>query len=267
MTRKKVKLAFIGNDAARRATYKKRKKGMLKKVEELSTLCGIEACAIVYGHNDPEPEVWPSHWGVQRVVEKLRTMPELEQRKKMVNQEGFIGQKILKGNEKVMKLMKDNREKEITMFLFQCLNAGRIQPDNNMTTADLNVLSSLIDQNLKDISKRLETLSVNEMTPNQPLMQTPAYQPLVEAPSYNQSHLQTPAYQPQTQTPALAVPKNEEMALLNYGHGLDMSDNSMQRLLFMDLLNSNGDETIMPPFGDANLQLQNDFWPDLGLLP
>ncbi|KAL2955871.1 hypothetical protein AAZX31_18G052200 [Glycine max] len=248
MTRKKVKLAFIGNDAARRATYKKRKKGMLKKVEELSTLCGIEACAIVYGHNDPEPEVWPSHWGVQRVVEKLRTMPELEQRKKMVNQEGFIGQKILKGNEKVMKLMKDNREKEITMFLFQCLNAGRIQPDNNMTTADLNVLSSLIDQNLKDISKRLETLSVNEMTPNQPLMQTPAYQPL-------------------TQTPALAVPKNEEMALLNYGHGLDMSDNSMQRLLFMDLLNSNGDETIMPPFGDANLQLQNDFWPDLGLLP
>lgn len=153
------------------------------------------------------------------------------------------------------------------MFLFQCLNAGRIQPDNNMTTADLNVLSSLIDQNLKDISKRLETLSVNEMTPNQPLMQTPAYQSLVEAPSYNQSHLQTPAYQPQTQTPALAVPKNEEMALLNYGHGLDMSDNSMQRLLFMDLLNSNGDETIMPPFGDAKLQLQNDFWPDLGLLP
>ncbi|KAF5764506.1 putative transcription factor MADS-type1 family [Helianthus annuus] len=48
MTRKKVKLAFIMNDSARKATYKKRKKGLMKKVNELSTLCGIDACVIIY---------------------------------------------------------------------------------------------------------------------------------------------------------------------------------------------------------------------------
>ncbi|QCD98449.1 MADS-box transcription enhancer factor 2A [Vigna unguiculata] len=84
MTRKKVKLAFIVNDSARKATFKKRKKGLMKKVSELSTLCGIDACAIVYSPYDPQPEVWPSPMGVQRVLAKFRRMPELEQSKKMV---------------------------------------------------------------------------------------------------------------------------------------------------------------------------------------
>jgi len=48
MTRKKVQPAFISFDSARKLTYKKMKKGMLKKIDEPSTLCGIEACAIVY---------------------------------------------------------------------------------------------------------------------------------------------------------------------------------------------------------------------------
>ena len=60
MTRRKTKLTFIANDTERKTSYKKRKKSLLKKTEELSTLCGIEACAIVYGPDDPQPETWPS---------------------------------------------------------------------------------------------------------------------------------------------------------------------------------------------------------------
>ncbi|XP_020237614.1 agamous-like MADS-box protein AGL80 [Cajanus cajan] len=235
MTRKKVKLSFIANDSARKATYKKRKKSLLKKVEELSTLCGIEACAIVYSPDDPLPQVWPSDNGVERVVERFRIMPELEQSKKMANQESFIGQRILKSKDQVMKLMKDNREKEMTMFMFRCLNVGRVLPDNNMTTSDLSDLSSMIEQNLRDINKRLETLSANEMTTNQP----------------------------QVQTPALAVPKTKETTLVNSGYGLDMNANPVPRQMFMDLLNGNGNQAIMPHFGDADLQLQTSFWPNL----
>ncbi|KAL9320139.1 hypothetical protein ACSQ67_011978 [Phaseolus vulgaris] len=244
MTRRKVKFAFIENDSARKTTYKKRKKGVLKKIEELSTLCGIDACAIVYGPDDHEAEVWPSHCGVHRVVERFRNMPAVEKIKKMVNQESFIGQRIQKGNEQMMKLMKDNAEKELTLFMFQCLTEGRVLPDeNNMTFADLNVLSSVIEQNLKDIGKRLQTLNVNKIQPNQqPQMQTSVFQP----------QLKTASYQPHLQ-----------MTLMSSGHGLDMDVNPMQRLLFMDLLNGDRDETIMPPFGDPNLQ----FWPNLGLLP
>ncbi|XP_074364262.1 uncharacterized protein LOC141705089 [Apium graveolens] len=59
----------------------------MKKVGELSTLCGIDACAIIYSQYEPRPEVWPNTEGVQRVLSQFKRMPEMEQSKKMVNQE------------------------------------------------------------------------------------------------------------------------------------------------------------------------------------
>lgn len=155
-----MKLSFIVNDAARKATYKKRKNNLLKKVDELSTLCGIEACAIVQGPHEPQPHIWPSSWGVHRVLSKFRTMPELEKNKKMMNQETFMRQQVLKAKEKVEKLRKGNWEQEMTMIMFQCLNAEKIMHDDT-SMIDLNDLAWLIDQNLKDIHRRLEEVDNN----------------------------------------------------------------------------------------------------------
>ncbi|KAL2568150.1 hypothetical protein AAZX31_18G052600 [Glycine max] len=229
MTRRKTKLTFIANDTERKTSYKKRKKSLLKKTEELSTLCGIEACAIVYGPDDPQPETWPSEAGVKNVLGKFSTIPEWEQGKKMANQESFIAESIQKGRDKVKKIGKDNKEKEMTMFMYQCFNTGTVHPDNNMAIADLNVLSSVIEQKLRDISRRMETLNVNETTPQQPEMQTPA---LPVAPEET------------TTTP------------LNYGPDeSDVNADPLESQWFMDLLNGNGDETPMTPFGDVNLPL------------
>ncbi|KAL1192031.1 Agamous-like MADS-box protein AGL80 [Cardamine amara subsp. amara] len=119
MTRKKVKLAFIANDSSRKATFKKRKKGLMKKVNELSTLCGVTACAIIYSPYDTNPEVWPSNSGVERVVSEFRTLPEMDQHKKMVDQETFLRQRIAKATEQLRKQRKENREMEMTEVMFQ----------------------------------------------------------------------------------------------------------------------------------------------------
>ncbi|KAM0054900.1 putative transcription factor MADS-type1 family [Helianthus debilis subsp. tardiflorus] len=156
MTRKKVKLAFIMNDSARKATYKKRKKGLMKKVNELSTLCGIDACAIIYSPYEAQPEVWPNNIGVQRVLAQFKRMPEMEQSKKMVNQESFIKQRITKANDQLKKQIKENREKEMTEVMYQCLTGkGTIA---NLILPDLNDLGGLVDQTMKDISRRIESL-------------------------------------------------------------------------------------------------------------
>nr|GMD48489.1 agamous-like MADS-box protein AGL80 [Ipomoea batatas] len=156
MTRKKVKLAFITNDSARKATLKKRKKGLMKKVSELSTLCGIDACAIIYSPYENQPEVWPSTAGAQRVVAQFKRMPEMEQSKKMVNQEGFIRQRIAKASEQLKKQHKENREKEITQVMFQCLTGKGL---HSLILTDLNDLTWLIDQKLKEINKKIEDLN------------------------------------------------------------------------------------------------------------
>ncbi|AES79095.2 SRF-type transcription factor (DNA-binding and dimerization domain) protein [Medicago truncatula] len=93
ITRKKVKLEFNVNDAARKETYKKTKKGLLNKVEELSILCRIEVR------------------GESGVLSKFRTMTKLEKKKKMMNQETFKKQRVLKIKEQTKKLRKDNRDK------------------------------------------------------------------------------------------------------------------------------------------------------------
>ncbi|CAJ1867718.1 unnamed protein product [Sphenostylis stenocarpa] len=232
MTRKKVKLAFIVNDSARKATFKKRKKGLMKKVSELSTLCGIDACAIVYSPYDPQPEVWPSPMGVQRVLAKFRRMPELEQSKKMVNQESFLRQRILKAKDQLKKQRKDNREKEMTQLMFQYLSAGKIM--HNISMVDLNDLAWLIDQNLKDINRRIEVLTKNSQSQTQ-----------VVAP---------------TVTDVVAKTEDKGQGSHNV-QGFDINMDLMQKQnWFMNLMNSGGGGNDAMPFGDVNHQ--NGFWPN-----
>ena len=52
------------------------------------------------------------------MVAHFKKMPEMEQSKKMVNQEGFLKQRVVKGNEQLKKQRKDNQEKQITQVMF-----------------------------------------------------------------------------------------------------------------------------------------------------
>ncbi|GMP41164.1 hypothetical protein CsSME_00011359 [Camellia sinensis var. sinensis] len=161
MPRKKVKLAFITNDSARKATFNRRKKGLMKKVSVLSTLCGIDACAIIQSPYESQPEVWPSNLGVQRVLAKFERMSEMEQLNKIMTQESFIRQRIAKANEQLKKKLKDNREKEMTEVMYQCLSGRGLQ---NLSMVDQCDLNWLIDKNLKEIGRKIESL---KKTPQQ----------------------------------------------------------------------------------------------------
>ncbi|XP_021295736.1 agamous-like MADS-box protein AGL80 [Herrania umbratica] len=156
MTPRKEKFSYIVDDSARKATFRIRKKGLLKKASELSTLCGIEACVIIYSPYDTQPVVWPSPEGAQSVLSDFKKVPTMDQSKKMMNQESFLRQRIEIANQQLQRQSKDNREKEITQVMFQCL-AGQGLESLNMK--DLNDLGRLLEQNLEDIDKRIDTLT------------------------------------------------------------------------------------------------------------
>ncbi|KAM3281573.1 hypothetical protein P3S67_028595 [Capsicum chacoense] len=241
MTRKKVKLAFITNDSARKATFKKRKKGLMKKVSELSTLCGIDACAIIYSPYDNSLEVWPNTMGAQRVLAEFKRMPEMEQGKKMMNQESFLRQRIAKANEQLKKQSKENREKEMTEIMYQGLTGKGLQ---HLNLGNLNDLGWVIDQNLKEIYKRIEAVKKGAST---------SY-----TASASKSHT------------VVASPVEQDPAVVELG--LDGMQR-MQAEWFTDWMNSNtsdqqidfghGDEMILPNYNDnhsANMW-PNDFYP------
>ncbi|XP_010088755.2 agamous-like MADS-box protein AGL80 [Morus notabilis] len=160
MTRKKVKLAYITDDSARKATFKKRKKGLIKKVEELSILCDIDVCMIICSPYDAQPEVYPSSSGVQRVLARFKNMPEIVQSKKMVNQESFLRNRIAKANEQLEKQREENREKEITRIMFQTLMGAKGLL--GLSIVDLKDLRWLIEQKLMNIKMRIERIGEDD---------------------------------------------------------------------------------------------------------
>ncbi|KAG4906720.1 hypothetical protein AAZX31_20G044000 [Glycine max] len=163
MARKKVDLSYITNARKRKATLSKRKNGLIKKMDEISTLCGIEACAIFYTPNNPQPEVWPSDSGAQSVLSRFRKVSELEQSKKKLSQESFLRQRINKAQVQLGKLRNENRKKEVTLLMFQNLNAKNNFENSNMI--DLNDVSNLINHNLEEVKRKINMSQAQEVKP------------------------------------------------------------------------------------------------------
>lgn len=126
MARKKVNLAYIANDAVRRSTFKKRRRGLTKKVSELATLCDVQACLIVYGLNEAQPVVWPSEEQARQMLENFRALPEMEQTKKMLNQEDFLKQRAKKLQDQWQKTEREARELEMTALTYQVIDGRRL---------------------------------------------------------------------------------------------------------------------------------------------
>lgn len=107
MTRKKVKLAWIENDNTRAIILRKRRAGLLKKVKELSILCDVNACMIIFSPNEAVPVVWPSVETARDLLDDFFALPRYEHIKKEMDVELYLNEKTNKVNEKMIELSKE----------------------------------------------------------------------------------------------------------------------------------------------------------------
>uniref|UniRef100_A0A0E0KFV3 MADS-box domain-containing protein n=1 Tax=Oryza punctata TaxID=4537 RepID=A0A0E0KFV3_ORYPU len=165
MARNKVKLQRIINDAKRRATFRKRLKGLMKKASELATLCGVDTCLMVYGEGEAQvTEVWPSVSEVTRVLERFKAMPQMEKYKKMTDLEGFVKERIDKLQEQLHKVRRGADESETKLLLIQALD-GRQPGLEGITIEQLTSLGSMVDARLKIVNDRLQKLHEQGLLP------------------------------------------------------------------------------------------------------
>ncbi|KAF5201479.1 Mads-box transcription factor family protein [Thalictrum thalictroides] len=86
----KRSLQFIKEESVRKASFKRRYQSLKKKIHELSTLCGVDACMITYE---------PMHDGDGDGLMKLDTWPpNQEQVKKTINRYQQLDEKMKKKN-------------------------------------------------------------------------------------------------------------------------------------------------------------------------
>ncbi|CAH9148770.1 unnamed protein product [Cuscuta epithymum] len=113
----------------------------------------------MYNSLEPEPVVWPSAEGVQQTVARFRSLPDVEQTRRSTSQENFVHERIQKLNTTIIKLKKENREKEMTMIMYKILAGEQI--DRPLDVADLNDLGWVINLHLAEINNRIATLKMN----------------------------------------------------------------------------------------------------------
>ncbi|GAU25665.1 hypothetical protein TSUD_265920 [Trifolium subterraneum] len=154
---RKVKLAFISNVSKRKDSYRKRKKGIIKKMKEIKILCDIPACAIISNpFNSSKTEVWPDQEEAKKVIERYQNSSEIDETKNL-NQESFLVQSITIAKEKLEKQKQENRKKKLTIRMIEYMKNKNLPDD--LPVSDLKEFDKLIEKHLKIIDDKIVELN------------------------------------------------------------------------------------------------------------
>ncbi|XP_019085613.1 PREDICTED: MADS-box transcription factor PHERES 2-like [Camelina sativa] len=150
--RRKTKYSLIEDEASRKRSFIKRKKGMMKKLAQLSTLCDIKTCAVIYSPYNPDPEAWPSREGAEKVISDFMEVPMDDRNKRSFDQERFLRVRIAKEEAKLQKMRTGNQNFEIQNIMFGCLK-GEIDV-HKLGEKDIQDLNSFIDTYINKLTCR-----------------------------------------------------------------------------------------------------------------
>ncbi|XP_031101780.1 agamous-like MADS-box protein AGL80 [Ipomoea triloba] len=174
MARRRLRLAYIVNESKRKTTYRKRKNGMLKKLNELTILCGVDVAIIMYNSFESGPVIWPCAGEVLQRIAMFLNLPYVEQTRKMMSHESFVEQRIHKLSTKLLKVKKDNREREINALMHKIFTGERTI--DSLSSIDLNDLGWVLNSNMTKIDNKAEeimrhssTLASSTLAPSQTL--------------------------------------------------------------------------------------------------
>ncbi|CAN0892488.1 Agamous-like MADS-box protein AGL86 [Linum grandiflorum] len=124
MGRNKVENKLIANKTARKITFKKRKIGLWNKLREISTLCGVFACGIIFhdfggkGRNDQSKvDAWPSVPEADDLLKKMKALPEKKQKKYKLNHNSLLNTSMEKLEQKLKEEIEKNELLEIEWLL------------------------------------------------------------------------------------------------------------------------------------------------------
>ena len=110
MGRSMLPLKLIPKEKSRKLTFHKRSIGLKKKIHEISTLCGVDACLIIYGRSTDgfpslEPVLWPSNpEEVKSIINKYQHHREEERSLKASDLSSFFEEKTKQIYKEISKL-------------------------------------------------------------------------------------------------------------------------------------------------------------------
>ncbi|KAK7399919.1 hypothetical protein VNO78_11116 [Psophocarpus tetragonolobus] len=108
MGRGRISMQLIEKEKARKTTFYKRKKGLMKKVYEFSTLCAVDVSAIIYAPKFLDKlETWPQDsTEVERVIKKYQNTTS-DRRLKVYDVQEYFSDRLKKIEGEISKVQKE----------------------------------------------------------------------------------------------------------------------------------------------------------------
>ena len=154
MGRGRIPMELIQKEKARKTTFLKRKNGLMKKVYEFSTLCGVDVCVIIYGPNfdgqgPAEPETWPQDIEeVHRIIQKYQNTTS-DRRPKVYDVQEYYKDRIKKVEGEISKV-----HKEKLKIMYPTWDDSF----NDLREEQLRMFVSLLDAKIDACNQRINTL-------------------------------------------------------------------------------------------------------------
>ncbi|KAJ4811021.1 hypothetical protein LUZ62_023587 [Rhynchospora pubera] len=158
MARSKMKLEYIRNNASRRSTLRKRSRGILKKVEEISVLCGTDACGIIYSPDEDAPQVWPQPLDARRILTEFNNLPELERTRKMTNHLAYMQERLNNLTEKVVKSENANNQVEVRAMLYEGYSGSDFA---ELSAHEVWAVGNALDELMSKVFEKMRVMSMN----------------------------------------------------------------------------------------------------------
>ncbi|GAB4860911.1 hypothetical protein Ancab_036072 [Ancistrocladus abbreviatus] len=118
MGRAKIKMEFKTKEKIRNNALQKGKKNLKKKAYELSILCDVPVCLIIYPYNNEnnkagtqssEPDIWPENpEKVREIINRYISVPKDVRQKRAVNLFDILEGRKKKAEQALLKLQKRN---------------------------------------------------------------------------------------------------------------------------------------------------------------
>ncbi|KAL6322390.1 hypothetical protein AAG906_007943 [Vitis piasezkii] len=172
MGRSRLPLELIPKEKSRKITFQKRTMGLKKKTYEISTLCGVDACVIIYNWTSDdrpmEPIFWPSNpEEVKSIINRYKEHSKEERGLKTLDLSGFFEERTKKIQKEISKLGHQGADQTKYPTWDDRLN--------DLSADQLRELVNALGNKLEVIKSRVELLKMSQALLEGPALVNPSY--------------------------------------------------------------------------------------------